>query len=199
MQLCDHGVSMDAEETILERNTILRSSLRRWAIQHQISHMALKDLLAVINTDIDTMLPEDPRTLLETPQEVTLTYIGEDAQYWHHGLEKCLRSLFRNINEPKTISININMDGLPIFNSSSLEFWPILFNIAEMPRIPAMVIGIYCGPKKCADLKIYLSTFVDEMKQAMENGIIINSQKITVKIRCFICDSPARAYVKGEK
>ena len=194
----DDGILLTAEATKMEKTVNLRLSLRKWAIQHQISHKALKDLLNVINTDIEKMLPEDPRTLLETPQEVALMNISEDAQYWHHGLEKCLRSLFHNIDESKTISININMDGLPVFNSSKVEFWPILFNITEMLHIPAMVIGIYCGTSKCCDLKAYLSAFVYEMKDVLSNGICINGNRITVNLRCFICDSPARAYVKGQ-
>lgn len=169
IKYCNDDISLSADETNLERNTELRSSLRKWAIDHQVTHKALRDLLALINTDIERMLPEDPRTLLETPQEVALAHITKDAQYWHHGLEKCLRSLFRNINESKTISININMDGLPIYNSSKLEFWPILFNISEMPHVPAMVIGIYCGPGKYYDLQPYLSAFVEEMKKIMTN------------------------------
>lgn len=191
----DEEILSEAEESKMERNIKLRGSLREWAINHRITHMALKDLLGVLNTT-DDMLPQDPRTLLETPQEVVITDVV-GGQYWHHGLGKCLQKLFRNINEPKKISLTINMDGLPIFNSSKVEFWPILFNIAEMAEVPAMVIGIYCGTAKCSDLVPFLTPFVDEMKEAMTNGILINSHKITVYLRCFVCDSPARAYIKG--
>lgn len=194
----DNETLFKAEETTMDGYNELRSGLRKWSTKHQITHMALKDLLGVMAiTDIGKMLPEDPRTLLETPKEIVLTNIGEEGQYWHHGLEKCLRAVFRNTNESKTISININMDGLPIFSSSKIEFWPILFNITEMPHIAAMVIGIYCGTSKCGDLQSYLTPFVNELKEAMANGICINSHKITVHLSCFICDSPARAYVKG--
>lgn len=89
------------------------------------------------------------------------------------------------------------MDGLPIYKSSKDEFWPILFNIFEMPEIKPMVIGIYCGKHKPVDLTEFLSPFVEEMKTVLENGIDINQHNISVKIRCFICDSPARAFIKG--
>lgn len=57
MQLCEDGISLDAEETNLERNTILRSNLRKWAVQHQISHMALKSS----GTDIEKNVARRPK------------------------------------------------------------------------------------------------------------------------------------------
>lgn len=199
----DGGNCLDDEEddSIEEKNFKFRSGLRKWAVQNSISQRtALKDLMNLINIRFgDNILPRDPRTLLETPKIVHITNIGDDAgsEYWHHGLDNCLRRLFCNIDGPRTISVNINMDGLPIFNSSRVEFWPILFNITEMPHVPAMPIGIFCGTGKCIDLDAFLTPFADEMKKAMENGIYINSHKISVRLRCIVCDSPARAYVKG--
>lgn len=95
------------------------------------------------------------------------------------------------------ISLNINIDGLPIFKGSKTVFWPVLFKIKEMPHIESMVIGIYSGPGKCLEVESFLTPFVDEMINVMENGITINSHKITVSINCFICDSPARAFIKS--
>lgn len=195
----DNNVFFDDEdETDEMKNFKFRSGMRKWAVENNIPQVALRSLMSLINTRVgDTTLPRDPRTLLETPKIINIANIGDFGQYWHHGLGTCLRRIFWDIDEPKTISLNINMDGLPIFNSSKLEFWPILFTITEMPHVPAMPIGIFCWIKKCPDLEAYLTPFVDEMKDAMENGVYINSHKITVRLRCFVCDSPARAYVKG--
>lgn len=202
---CEDNSTFDADdkfcdeedETEMEKDFKLRSNLRKWAMKYQIPHVAVKDLMNLINTRIDKVLPEDPRTLLETPQVVSIVEIGDGGQYWHYGLECCLRRIFKNIDETKTISVNINMDGLPLFDSSKVEFWPILFNITEMTDVPAMPIGIFCGKTKCSNLHSFLTPFVDEMNDVVQNGIHINSHKITVRIRCIVCDSPARAYVKG--
>lgn len=194
----NHSYDDEEDECVEEKNAKLRFGLRKWAVQHGISHVALRDVMNLISARIgDNILPRDPRTLLETPQIVRTMSIGDDAEYWHHGLENCLKRLFWNIAGPKTISVNINMDGLPMFNSSRVEFWPILFNITEMPHVPAMPIGIFCGTAKCIDLDAFLMPFADEMKNAMDHGIYINSHKITVRLRSIVCDSPARAYVKG--
>lgn len=89
------------------------------------------------------------------------------------------------------------MDGLPIYRSANKNFWPVLFNIYEYPTIKPMAIGIFYGESKPQNVKDYLTPFVDEMGIILEHGIMLNGYKISVRIRCFICDSPARAFVKG--
>lgn len=186
-------------EDDIEKNHNLRSSLRKWAIEHRITHSALKDLLEIINTRFEKdfeILPQDPRTLLQTPQAVNIMALN-DGEYWHYGLKNCLQKLFCNLDGAITISIIVNIDGLPLFKSSKMGFWPILFKITEMPQVPALVIGIFSGPSKCEDLNSFLMPFVDELNEIMTNGVFINSHKITLLFRCFLCDSPARAFVKG--
>lgn len=112
----EHSDEDPIAETKMQRNWNLWCSLRKWAIIYQIPHWALKDLLELLNTKIEQMLPADPRTLLETPQSVELTNIGLDGRYWHYGLQKCLRGVFPNLAHTKTVSININMDGLPVYD-----------------------------------------------------------------------------------
>lgn len=156
--------------------------------------------MKIINARFDKdgkILPEVARTFLETPQAVNIMTVSDDGEYWHHGFRNCLQQIFPVLNDSITISVNINLDGLPLFKSSKVEFWPILFNITEMPQVRPMVIGIFCGKAKCNDLTSFLTPFVDEMNDIMTNGLFISSHKITVLIRCFICDSPARAFVKG--
>ena len=142
------------------------------------------------------LLPLDPRTLLKTPTKITY-YELSNGKYWHNGFANCLRNYFISIEESKLISININIDGLPIFKSSKEGFWPILFNIYEIPDFKPMCIGVFSGKGKPADLKEFLSPFVNEMNDILENGLIINGISISVSIRAFICDAPARAFVKG--
>ncbi|XP_044744771.1 uncharacterized protein LOC123306715 [Coccinella septempunctata] len=100
-------------------------------------------------------------------------------------------------NVPDTILLNVNMDGLPIYKSSKVEFFPILFNIHELPSVKPMIIGIYCGQEKLSDLSAFLLPFVKEAKIIFSEGLIVNETKISVKLRCFVCDSPARAFIKG--
>lgn len=57
-------------------------------------------------------------------------------------------------------------------------------------------VGIWCGEGKPA-VNEYLRDFVDELKFLLTNEISINGHTIKTKIRNFVCDTPARAYIKG--
>lgn len=66
-----------------------------------------------------------------------------------------------------------------------------------MPHIRPMTIAVWCGTTKPNNLNEFLSPLVNEMKDLLANPIEINNHAIIVKIRCFICDTPARAFIKG--
>lgn len=97
-----------------------REGLRSWSLRHNIRHNALKDLLGFIKDNYnDTNLPMDPRTLLETPLNIgKLCNEIPGGKYWHHGLAACLENWFKNVSSDVSISININIDGLPVHKSS---------------------------------------------------------------------------------
>lgn len=63
--------------------------------------------------------------------------------------------------------------------------------------IEPLVIAIWCGVGKPNELNAFLHPFVAELKEVMQNGLSINGNRITIKVRCFICDTPARALLKG--
>lgn len=182
-----------------------REKLKKWAVGNNIRHVALKGLMHIINEFLNEIpstsqliLPTDPRTLLSTPSNLNITSLQE-GEYWHHGLKNSLLKMFPNLSQAITISLIVNFDGLPVFASSKKEFWPILAKIAEMPDEQPMVIGIYSGKSKPSSIEAYLSPFVDEIKELMVNRFTINSNTINIQIRCFVCDSPARAFVKGNR
>lgn len=101
-----------------------------------------------------------------------------------------------DIKEPTTIELNINTDGLPLFNASKYEFWPILVNIHNIRSRP-FVIGIFYGEGKPSSAKEFLAPFVDELCLLVKNETIINTHKIDIAIRCFFADAPCRAFIKG--
>lgn len=200
----DDDVVSDAEDDTdfpldeIARSTELRSDIAAWSLSHNITHGALRDIAAVINKFAGkNLLPKDARTLLQTPRTVEIRPLGNDQYYWHNGLKFCLENLFAGISNSITISLNFNMDGLPLFESARKEFWPILCNITEFPKIQPMVIGIYYIQAKASNLDGYLTPLVNELKSLCNEGIDLNGHHITVNIRSFICDSPARAFIKG--
>lgn len=66
-----------------------------------------------------------------------------------------------------------------------------------MPEIAPMTIAIFHGQTKPTSLDDFLNQLVEELIDVLKHGIAIKNHKITVKLRCFICDSPARAFLKG--
>lgn len=60
-----------------------------------------------------------------------------------------------------------------------------------------MAISIWCGDSKPECANDFLLPFVSELNAVLREGITIQSHLIRVMIRCFVCDSPARAFIKG--
>lgn len=94
------------------------------------------------------------------------------------------------------IKLNFNMDGLPTYKSSKTEFWPILMSIANYDTVSPMVVAIYSGTSKPPSADEFLKTFVDEFKDLTQNGVFINNCCYKTSINAFICDTPARAFIK---
>lgn len=210
-RVCLIAGSWNSEDLPDTSETCIQRDLRLWAANHNITQAALKDVAGIINKNCNTSIASDPRTIMKTPRNVTIVSLKstdppvitnavqkkEKQEYWHQGFEHCLRSCFRLMEKDVSISININIDGLPIHNSTNQSFWPILFNVNEYPGMRPMVIGIFCGDSKPESAQLYLQPCVDEMKIILRDGLRINGHRLAVRIRCIICDSPARAFVKG--
>lgn len=67
-----------------------------------------------------------------------------------------------------------------------------------MPELGVFVIAIWCGESKPTVLNEFLDRFVGELNDILLSGIAINDHQLKVLIRCFVCDSPARAFIKGD-
>lgn len=66
----------------------------------------------------------------------------------------------------------------------------------ELPQVQPMVVGIWAGESKPL-LSEYLEPLIDELETLLTDGIRINSHHIGIKIGQIICDTPARAFIKG--
>lgn len=111
----------------LQSNPIL-TKLRHWAFEHKITTRAINDLLKILITCGFSWLPADYRAFSKTPRNVEINQIA-NGKFWYNGIKKNLCSIFTTIDRDVVASININVDGLPLFNSSKIQFWPILASI----------------------------------------------------------------------
>lgn len=102
--------------------------LRYWAMHHRITHSAINDLLAILIFGGFTFLPRDSRTFMGTPTKVDITTVT-NGKMWYYGVQKCLQITLSTIRHNVSATLDFSFDGLPIFKSSNLQFWPILFSI----------------------------------------------------------------------
>lgn len=60
-----------------------------------------------------------------------------------------------------------------------------------------MAISIWCGDSKPDSVNEFLLPFVNELSGVLREGVTIGNHQVRVMIRCFTCDAPARAFIKG--
>ncbi|XP_055527882.1 uncharacterized protein LOC129720425 [Wyeomyia smithii] len=190
----EYGLDSDKIE-----NLSLLESIRYWALKTNQTHQSINLIMDIIRRKTNgKTLPRSARTLLQTSREETSNIVPlSGGQYWYKGIKQCLLEYFRNIEAPVAISINVNIDGIPIYKSSKSQFWPILFNIHEMPEVGPVPIAIFYGSSKPISVEEFLQPFVNELMEIVPHGLLVNNHKLEVRIRCFICYSPARAFIKG--
>lgn len=109
----------------------MKSQLQIWANEYRVSKLAINGLLSIMRSNGISSLPKDFRTLQGTPKTVEILNRA-GGQLWYYGLENCLKNIFPRLPRDLAISLNFNIDGLPLFHSSKKTFWPVLASIAGM-------------------------------------------------------------------
>ena len=179
-----------------EINLDITSQLRSWAIENNITGLALRNLLSIVKLYYNS-LPLDPRTLLNTPRKIDIKYI-EPGFYYHMGIEKGLYFLLKNSSgtcKNSVCEVLINIDGLPISKSSSSQLYPILMSLFPHNNI-VTTIGLYHGVEKPNSSNTFLRDFVNEAKHLTINGFTFKNKYFQFKIKGFVCDAPAKSFVK---
>lgn len=173
----------------------LRQKIKEWFIKNKPTRTTADDMLTILKEEgLD--VPKCIKTLVPNKEKIIIKKISPGF-YSHFGIEKQIKALGHLISNVEEIIVDINIDGIPLFNSSRVQLYPILVNIVNVKNISIIPIGIYVGNSKPNDISLYLSDFVSEMKLINENGINIDKKRISFKIRAIICDAPAKAFVCG--
>ncbi|CAN7937829.1 unnamed protein product, partial [Ixodes hexagonus] len=120
-----------------------------------------------------------------------------DGAYHYFGLAGSLKKHIESglLSGGTQMSLVINIDGLPL-SSSSKQFWPILALVHESRiRVP-FVVALYCGKSKPQCIVSFLRDFIDELLFLVTEGLPYGDTTYSVSVRTFVCDAPARAYLK---
>lgn len=112
----------------VDKTVDFMDKLRYWVVHHRITHSALNDLLKILIFGGFVFLPKDSRTLMKTPAKVEIVAVT-NGKLWYYGIKKCLEKVLTKISCDSSITLDFSFDGLPIFNSSNMQFWPMLFSI----------------------------------------------------------------------
>ena len=199
----DNGTISTSDDEISsdDNDDDLGIKLHEWSLKHGIILSALHDLLFILKRH-HPHLPSDPRTLRGTPRSIAVKNLGQGGSYYHFGIAVGLRKVCDDNVIPLssvTLSLQFNIDGIPIFRSTSFQLWPILMIVKECNFTSPITVGLYGGNCKPVDLCAYLSDFVTEMQLLLSDGIALGSIKRTVTIHSFVCDAPARSFLKSIK
>ena len=208
-----HSISIDDTESMEEdRPNLLREigsnaeedhtnfarEIASWHAGTRQTRLSSRWLIEILNTRFDTDLPYDIRTICRYP---TKTNVDKkcDGDYIYMGIETGIAR--RIYKYPKhftesVIRFDINIDGLPLFNSKKTQLWPILCNIVNLDD--PFLVACYYGPGKPIPIEDYLWDLCLELKD-LENKVIRvpnNDNAFELKLNAFICDAPARQMVK---
>lgn len=155
----------DRSET--EEKPDVRDFLRNWAEDFNITHAALKRLLQCFSKHHE--LPLDPRTLMETPASLKDIIPMGSGEYYYFGLLnqiegklKCgLKHQHTDQQGRKVLSLKTNIDGIPLFRSSLVQFWPILCILNESVSEEPFTVAVYCGSSKPQSPSIFFKNFIE--------------------------------------
>ena len=186
-------------------------ALANWAVSNKVTHRAVNGILNIIREFYDSTLPLDARTLLNTPKSGSI-HLKElcGGQYHYFRIEdhlvKFLKLLhqhselnFKNSNNGK-ILMRVNFDGIPIHRSTNFQLWPILvqFFIEDPKTIRSEIdiASIFYGKAKPNNLEQYLEEFIESLLNIM-NGFEYEETVYNVELAYFVCDAPARQFLKS--
>ena len=167
-----------------------------WIVKFRPTRNSSDYVIKVINSLLERgqKIRKDTRTILKTPRVVpTERKCGGNYAYWGvtHGIN---RILDRHVDyRPDELHLSVNVDGLLLFKASNSQLWPIL---VKFGHFNPFIVCIFHGNTKPHPLDEYLEDFLNELGDLIHNGLMRNRRRIRVHVKCFICDAPARAFLK---
>lgn len=148
-------------------------------------------------------LPKDVRTYIHTPRTPTSTSLVAGGEYLHLGFGQALKRILILVPKdkiPSPVEVDFNTDGACYDKENKIHLWPIQIRAANVPNSIVEFVGVWLGQSitKPTNFVQFLKPFVNDVLSVLKNGVEVESGKrMTVKLRCFIADAPARSYVLG--
>lgn len=172
-------------------------------VDNNLTHVQCNSILALLRThSCLSTLPKDARTLLNTPRNHIEISKVEPGEYIHFDLEsKIVESLSNtSLNIVTDLELDFSTDGCNLDKSSTIHIWPIQCRIVNLQHTKPIVVGIYKGAQKPHDPNAFFEKFVADIRSIMsKGGITFHDLKVNIRLRCFIADAPARAFILNHR
>ncbi|KAK3918675.1 ATPase expression protein 1, mitochondrial [Frankliniella fusca] len=173
--------------------TYLNNFLAEWACRG-VSFIKVDELLAGLNV-LFPELTKCHKVLLKSRISFEFESVGQGF-LWYKGFRLNLRQRLSEdyLMKYAEMVVYINMDGLDLWDSSKLSFWPIL-GCLQGQRTP-FIVACFCGEGHPSDIDAFLRQFIEEPLDLQTNGYECFRNVYSFRIRHFILDAPARALIK---
>ena len=176
-------------------NEEFQTAIASFCVNSKLTGQQTNDLLDFLR-HAGHQLPKDYGTLRQTPRTVE-TQEKCGGNYIYFGLERVLCYQLAGVhNVPDVLQLRVFTDGLSISDSSSECIWPLL---CAFPWSKPFEIALWSGMAKPNSVEEFLADFIAEYQVLNTQGMMINGKQIQVAIQFFICDAPARQFLKKIK
>ena len=182
-------------------DTELCHNLSSWINECHVNNNTTDKLLKILQK-AGHNVPGSARSLLKTVRGVEIISLS-DMQYAYLGVSNQLACFMSTLSDRQKeqvdhLEIALNIDGLPLFKSSNVSLWPVLcavLNVSPVQVFPLVVAG---GPTKPNNLD-FLNDTIRDLKDVLQNGVLVSTSKLPVILKSVVCDAPARAMAKSMK
>ena len=186
-----NGVSMSTGRSIV-------GDLAAYAIKWKIGRDACNELFALLRSHGVQGLPVDCRCAKKSMRKVADVCSMQGGLYYHFGVkEEVTRNVKMLALNGGELQLQFNIDGLPLYRSSPVDLWPILCRVIIGDSYSKVFpVAIFCGKSKPKSVDEYMNQFVQEVFELTVNGLELKGTVFSVSIHSFVCDAPARQYLK---
>ena len=168
-------------------------ALAEWALLYGVTHRGVNHILALLHIMGHTDLPRDRRTLLKTLRSVNVVKKC-GGTFVYLGIQNGIEQNFATHGLKAHVDLFVNVDGMPVFESSKEAIWPIL---GRFSSYDPFLIALFHGESDPDDVQEYLSEFLSELSVLYKHDPVFMGRVYQVRVKAFICDAPARSLLRG--
>lgn len=196
--VCSNNSDNDNDHPVLrtdaEKEQYAIDTIRDWAQQPGLLSMTKLDDLLHRMKWIFPRMPLTYTTLFQCDYDYDITELPSGGRLWYKGISCNLKALDLKeyLQKFGKIIMDIGIDGLPVVGA---KLWPILGHLVGTDNCP-FIIAVYRGPTDPKKVHEFLKKYCDELKELLQNGFTVDGQVFEVQIRYYMCDAPARAFLK---